>query len=590
LISSTYRKTSQFLLPAIKPDADKDKYDIYPVFQTAPCLIFRGIDTLAARIACERMVIIDGFSGVLFDPFRKELDRVLQTRHRIESRWINAGDYLKPGEEINRLVNPFLGGADPLFGTRCRLELKDFFDATKLRDYFQKEDGIHYIIYGTGASLIRNQGLLIYIDLPKNEVQYRSRAGSTTNFGVSIPLDPVSMYKRYYFVDWIVLGRHRQEILKRIDIFIDGQRPDDITWMSGNDFRGALHELISSPIRARPWFEPGPWGGTWIKDNIHGVNPEVPNYAWSFELITPENGLILESSGVMLEFSFEFLMLQESKAVLGDGFERFGTEFPLRFDFLDTFDGGNLSIQCHPRPDYLNDMSGENFTQEESYYILDTKEEAVVYLGFQSDIDREQFQTILTESASDNRPVEIEKFVQKHPSHKHNLFLIPFGTIHGSGKNNLVLEISTTPYIFTFKMYDWLRADLNGKLRQLNIERGMDNLFFDRKGETVNRELISKPVLIEEGNDWKLYNLPTHPSHIYGVWRYHFSSQIRVKTGNKFHVLNLVEGDGIIIDIPGRGKTRFNYSETFIIPASIIDYTVTNLSDREAILLLAFVK
>lgn len=564
-------------------------YNPFPVFPLADGLIGSGYESLAKRITGCGTLILDGYQGVFFETIRDGLQKEFE-KSGTDTRWQDAGLAMLSPEEIFDKIEPFLGGQDPLFGTRCTLQLRDFFDTEKLKSLKPVPGADLNIIYGVGAALTGWEGCLIYADLPKNEMQFRARRAEICNLGAIKPAHPKAMYKRFYFIDWVLLNRHKDELSGKVDIVADLQHPHEITWIEGDELRMALYSMSRNLFRVKPWFEPGAWGGTWIRDHIPGLRKDVPNYAWSFEMIVPENGLLLESNGNRLEVSFDWLMFSEAEAMLGDCHARFGKEFPIRFDFLDTFDGGNLSVQCHPQEEFIQEKFGENFTQQEAYYILDTKENALVNLGFTENTDPEHFKKNLEKSARDKTPVNIPEFIQQHVANKHDFFLIPEGTVHGSGINNLVLEISTTPYIFTFKMYDWLRLDLDGNPRDLNIERAFENLDFSRKGDVIKRDFISKPYLLEEGEGWKKFHLPTHALHYYDVWRYHVLTSANIVSGDKCHVLIVVEGENVLVETANGLKMEFHYAETFAVPAAAGSYTVTNLSEKEAMLLVAFIK
>jgi mannose-6-phosphate isomerase class I len=586
---SEYRQTAQRLLPKQHQPTSPGEYDIYPAYPLDEGNIEHGFHQLASGLIGHSKIAVDGYVGVLWDQLRDQLDEAL--RHQgVQAGWVFVEKVLRPAVEIDQLIEPYLGGDDPIFGKRFPGTLEDFFDPRVLKLEPETSRSEMVIYYGTGAALFAEGAYLVYADIPKNEIQYRARAGSIRNLGAAGASDPGSMYKRFYFVDWVVLNAHKAALLPKLDLYLDVQDPDIPAIIRGAALREALTEMSRSYCRVRPWFEPGPWGGQWMKERISGLAQDVPNYAWSFEMIAPEQGIVLASGGNMLEISFDLLMAHDEHAILGDHASRFGRQFPIRFDFLDTFDGGNLSVQCHPRLSYVRKHFGEDFTQDETYYILDNKPGAKVFLGFQEDMDPAEFRSALENSFREGTPVEIDRFVKALPSERHDLFLIPNGTIHCSGADNLVLEISATPYIFTFKMYDWLRLDLQGKPRPLNIQRAFDNLYFERRGQLIEGELIAQPALLEAGEDWQVQHLPTHRSHFYEVHRLEFETSIHVHTDGSPHLVMLVEGTSILLETCSGKRQRFNYAETFLVPAAADRYRLINEGTVPAKVVKAFLK
>lgn len=586
---SEKRKTTQPLIPEKAPHTTPGKYNIYPGFPLGNGKIKAGNEELAKWIIQHKTVVIEGYVGVLWENLMASIDQELVKMGK-KALWFHVDAALHPPIIIEGMLEPFLGGDDPVFGKITDRQLSDWYDNEKLKSIKPDPNADINIVVGCGASLCGWQAPLIYVDLPKNELQFRMRAECITNLGVEEPMDSKQMYKRFYFIDWRVLNDHKRKLLPQIDLIVDEQRIDHYLFMSGDELREGLNAMGRNYFRPRPWFEPGVWGGTWMKQHFEGLKDVADNLAWSFELMVLENGLLFESDERLLEVSFDFLMYNNHREVLGDAAARFQYDFPIRFDFLDTFDGGNLSVQCHPDNAYIKEHFGMPFTQDETYYIMDRKEDAMVYLGFREGVDKEEFYNDLVRSQREAVEIDIPHYVQVFPAEKHKLYLIPNGTIHASGKNNLVLEISSAPYIFTFKMYDWMRLDMDGKPRPINIRHGMNNVRFDRQGDMVSEELICHPYILEKTDSYTLEHLPTHREHFYDVHRYSFEDKICIETQDKCHVWMLVEGCSVTLKTEDGMERDFNYAETFVVPAAAKRYTLVNKGNKPAVMVKSFVK
>ncbi len=485
--------------------------------------------------------------------------------------FINMLELYVDEEEMTRRMEPWLTD-DRVFGRMYYGGAEAFLDedltaaaAAKIRE----ADGL-VIIYGVGASILWEEGLTVYFDLARWEIQLRYRAGMGNYNCSNYDEDILRKYKRGYFVEWRFADRIKMRLLEKIDFLIDTNAKDDPKMITGEEFRDALRQTAHRPFRLVPYFDPGVWGGQWMKEKCN-LKPDQPNYAWSFDGVPEENSLLLRFGNTDVEIPAMDLTLYQPRPFLGEKvYARFGAEFPIRFDFLDTIDGQNLSLQVHPLTDYIKRTFGMSYTQDESYYILDAREDACVYLGVKTGTEPEAMISALKE-AQETGSFDTEQYVNKIPAKKHDHFLIPAGTIHCSGRNAMVLEISATPYIFTFKLWDWGRLGLDGKPRPINIEHGKQVIQWSRTTDWVMENLVDRFETVKDSADVLEEHTGLHELEFIETRRYTIHTAAEFDLNHTVSMCNLVDGTAARIISPDGAFEPFevHYAETFILPASL---------------------
>lgn len=537
------------------------------------------------RVNGRVIVAVECYSGILDE----EVVPALKSAFNPEL-WIQTEkEVFKTQEEIEALLAPDLGGDDPIFGRLTRLTMKDFLNAEKL-DVVRKRVGLLdtglVVVYGPGASLCCDADQIVYADLARWEAQARQRARRISNLGVENREWKASLqYKRSYFIDWRVCDKLKQNSFDDWDFLLDTCVEGEPKLITGHAFRTGLKTAAARPFRVVPFFDPGVWGGQWMRE-VCQLADGPPNYAWCFDCVPEENSLLLGFGKTRVEIPAINLVFRHPEELLGEPvYGRFGAEFPIRFDFLDTMQGQNLSLQVHPMVDFAYEHFGLRYTQDESYYILDAEEDAEVFLGLEDDVDPQGMLADLKMAMEKpEHPFPDRKYIARFPARKHDHFLIPAGTCHCSGANSLVLEISHTPYIFTFKLWDWARLDLNGLPRPINLERGAANIQWNRTKSWVESRLVNAIEPLAEGVGWREERTGLYRSEAFETRRHWFTGIVRHDTQSEsVHVLNLVKGAEAIVESPDHVFAPFvvHYAETFIVPAAVGPYTIRPYGEAE---------
>ena len=576
----------------------KSNYDKQPSTHIEGNII-RGWDNIIKALseawADEPVWAIDLYSSTYEEDF---IEAFQGTGRKI----IDTRSLMRPEEEIRCLTERFMTD-DVLFGYMSNIRLEEYFKPIHNSRVHIHNDS-PCVIIGTGAALIAQKWSMLngqwsmvngqcrvvaYADMARWEIQQRFRRHEVKALGIDNHEDsPSVQYKRGYFNDWNILDRYKDELMQSgcIQFWIDTNRRDEPKMITDAQMRQGLERTVHRPFRVVPFFDPAPWGGQWMKEVCDLPREEV-NYGWCFDCVPEENSLYLESGGTFFELPSQDVVLAHSRELLGQRvWHRFGKSFPIRFDFLDTMQGGNLSLQIHPTNEFAQREFGLPYTQDESYYLLDAGPDAVVYLGLKEGICPEEMiedlraaQRYSPKEGAERGLFDAEKYVNKLPAKKHDHYLIPAGTIHCSGANSMVLEISSTPSIFTFKLWDWARLGLDGKPRPINVERGSKVIQWERTTGFVKSQIANHFEVLSDADGIKEERTGLHPNEFIETRRHTFSRPVEHDTEGGVNVLNLVDGEAALVESPDGKFAPFDvhYAETFIIPACIGRYRITPL-------------
>lgn len=511
------------------------------------------------------------------------------------SQIIHSDDLAFSPEEIDAQIDRDLTN-DPVFGIMTTRRLEEFFSTEKLEEarcqLAKMESGIA-LVYGVGASLVCKGDVLILADITRWEIQLRYRRGMPNWRSANQNLSQREKYKRGYFAEWRWADRIKEKLLPMMHFYLDMTIEGTPAIVSGNAYRDALSQVAGQPFRMVPYFDPGVWGGDWMKNHFN-LPENGSNYAWSFDGVPEENSLLLDFGGHLIQTPALNLVYSHPRQLLGERVHaRFGKEFPIRFDMLDTMNGQNLSLQVHPLTEYIQQNFNMHYTQDESYYILDAQgDNPCVYLGVQTGTDPKSMFQALREAEQGKSIFPAENFVNQIPVKKHDHVLIPAGTVHCSGANTMVLEISATPYIFTFKLWDWGRLDLDGKPRPIHLEHGMANIQWDRNTEWVKQHLVNSITPIHQDKDGTVERTGLHEREFLDTYRVSTEREIHIQRNGSVHMMNLVEGQrALLVSTENRfSPFELHYAETCILPEAAGTYKIVSPDGENICVIIACVR
>ena len=572
-------------------------------------VVKKFVATLADRAAKEGVVVaLDGYTTANWTVFVNLIAReCCLLGLGFEAIDANAAT-LKSGKEIDAIIDPLLiwdTKIDPtlLYGKVYKGGYQGLMDEARTEAFKKavpasRQAGKISVVYGYGSLIPELRELYdvkVFFDLTPMKSMLRIRRGEYSNLGKERPGIINRTIRRCYYCDFECAVRNRHELWENNvpDWYVLDNDPQNLQLMPFRTFSDICAQLVKYPFRAKPCYLEGVWGGSYMK-KLRNLPDEMRNAAWVFDFIPMEVSVVVEAGDEKLDINYCSFVHKEGVNLMGeDCVKKFEGYFPIRFNWDDSYHStGNMSIQCHSGGEYNVKNYNEFGRQDESYYVVVTGHDAKTFIGFRDDADIPQFFRDIEAADTEHKPCDYMKYVSYEESKPGLQVMLPAGTIHSSGRNQVILEIgSLTIGSYTYKMYDYLRLDFDGKQRPIHTRLGEENVRQDRRYSVIHdpespEYIVQKPRLAASGEGWEEYILGENPQVYFSLRRLEFEKKCEQDTGGKlFHVLTLVDGDAVRVRSVRHPERYFDlqFMDIVCVPADMGRYVIENLG-REPVM------
>ena len=553
--------------------------------------IIRAIKNKSAELKRPIITAFEGWYGVEWTTIISSLKQA--DPDNIIKSYINMNGYFKPIDEIKDYKQENMTD-DPAFGyVNGNGTIEDLLDREKI-EKLPEEFKENTIIYGYGAAtsmLADYIDIIVYFDITRQPVLWKMWDKKLVPFGYDTP-DVEYGWKEYYYCDYYLLDRQKSYVIDKMDFWVEAINPNELKMLTRNIYDTVIQTTLKYPIKEIKIYQPGPWGAYRYRD-LFDV-PGLECNAWN-ELAGPELGMILSLNGTKnIEMPMLNLMQYQSEFLGKYLAETYPHLFPMDVWLDDGYfpektpiERTAMPIHNHPSTDYVKRHFNEPLGRYETYYICEAYEGACTMMGFQEKADLEEWEALCRES---NNITEIENwrdYISIWDSNIGDLYLIPPGTTHGHGGNQMVLEMDTCPSVaateYSFFEYDFARNSwddekktMTARPMKMHIEHSFDNEKW-RRENWVKDNLLVRPKVEKWTKDYKFDRYASVPEMPFEIERFHFYTKAEYGTENRFaHIVTLTIGKKAVI----RSKNNPEYKcdidlfQSAIIPASFGGYEI----------------